>query len=473
MRLNTTLFVTAAAALLLFTVATIGQAASEEGLTLAESIRIAHEQHPTMAQAAASLEAARSEVKSARSNFLPVGSFSGYYTRLDHDRFQEMKMDFGAGEETVRVPSMQKYQYSLGVQVTQPLFVGGSVYYNHELSRGNFEVAQQDLNATSQDVAISVAEAYYAILQIEKLLDVARKTEEAMAAHRKTASDFYSAGVVAKVDLLQAEVRLAEAQQDVIKAENSLDTAKSAFNNALGREISTPVRLSGAHLVLPGDMTLDGCMAQALHNRPELAAIRKAVEVSQSSEKLARSSFFPQVSAVYDHTYAKKSLSWDTDESWSVSLVAAWDFWEWGKQKYDLDAAKAQTNAATQQARYLEEAVLLEVKQSYLSVEQAKKLISVTERAIEQAEENVRMSKERYAQNIVTITEVLDAEVLLAHARLNYYYALYGYDLSVAHLLRAIGQKIEDEAPGGEASEERALLTDAEESERTKPVIDN
>ncbi len=433
---------------LVFCVAFSCLAHAQEPLTLKSSIEEALANHAAINQAKASLLAAESQLKSATTAFLPTGSLSGNYTRLDHDRYQTMSFDLGTGPQTMTSPVMRKYQYSVGLRVVQPLFVGGAIYYTRKQAGGGVGIAEEQLESTKQDVALGVAQAYYSVLQAQRLLGVASLAEGSMAAHRKTAKDFYDAGVVAKVDLLQAEVRLAEAQQGVIKAENAVETTKSAFNNALGRDISGPVELAETHLPMPFEMSLSDCMEVALSERPELMAMRKSIDVATFSEKAARSTFFPQISGVYEKNLAKKPLSWDRDEDWSVSLVASWDLWQWGKQKFDLDYARARTDEARYQASVLEDGVLLEVKQSYLSVDEAQKLISVTKRAIEHAEENVRMSDERYAQSIVTITEVLDAEVLLANARMNYYFALYDYDVAVARLLRSMGTRIEDQMSG-------------------------
>lgn len=418
----------------------------QEPLTLRNSIEVALANHSAISEAKASLGAAEAQLKSSTTVFLPAASLTGYYTRLDHDRFQETTFDLGLGPQTMTVPTMKKYQYSTGLQVAQPLFTGGAIYYSRKQAQGGVGIAQEQLEGTKQDVALGAAQAYYSVLQAQQLLAVAESTEEAMAAHRKTAKDFYEAGVVAKVDLLQAEVRLAEAQQGVIKAKNALETAKSAFNNSLGRDISEPVELVEAHLQLPFEMSLSECTEAARSQRPELLAMRRTVDVARFSEKIARGAFFPQISGVYEKNLTKKPLSWDRDEDWSVSLVASWDFWQWGKQKFDLDYTRAKTDEAHYRTSLLENNVLLEVKQSYLSVDEAQKLISVTKRAIEQAEENVRMSNERYAQSVATITEVLDAEVLLVGARMNYYVALYDYDVAVARLLRSMGSRIEDRA---------------------------
>jgi len=417
-------------------------------LTLRGSIDEALRNHAAISQAKASLLAAESQLKSATTAFLPTGSLSGNYTRLDHDRYQTMTLDLGTGPQTMTSPVMRKYQYSVGLQVVQPLFMGGAIYYSRKQAAGGVGIVEEQLEGTKQDVALGAAQAYYSVLQAQQLLGVARLTEESMAAHRRTAESFYKAGVVAKVDLLQAEVRLAEAQQGVIKAHNAVETTKSAFNNALGRDISAPVELAETHLPMPFEMSLSDCMEVALSDRPELMAMRKSIDVASFSENAARSTFFPQVSGVYEKNLTKKPLSWDRDEDWQVSLVASWDIWQWGKQKFDLDHARAKTNEARHRTSLVEDRVLLEVKQSYLSVDEAQKLISVTKRAIEQAAENVRMSDERYAQSIVTITEVLDAEVLLANARMNYYFALYDYDVAVARLLRSMGRRIEDQMSG-------------------------
>ncbi|MCD6326865.1 TolC family protein [bacterium] len=433
-------------------------AAASEPLTLKQSIDEALANHSAINQAKASLAAAESRRKSSTTAFLPTGSLSGNYTRLDHDRYQTMSFDLGTGSQTMTSPVMRKYQYSVGLQVVQPLFMGGAIYYSRKQAAGGVGIAQEQLEGAKQDVTLGAAQAYYSVLQAQQLLGVARLTKESMAAHRKTAESFYKAGVVAKVDLLQADVRLAEAEQGVIKAQNAVETTKAAFNNALGRDISEPVELFETHLSMPFEMSLSDCMETALSERPELMVMRKSIDVASFSEKATRSAFFPQISGVYAKNLTKKPLSWDRDEDWQVSLVASWDIWQWGKQKFDLDYARAKTNEARHRASLVEDGVLLEVKQSYLSVDEARKLISVTRRAIEQATENVRMSDERYAQSIATITEVLDAEVLLANARMNYYFALYHHDVAVARLFRSMGSRIDDRAfadtSGGEDSDQ-------------------
>jgi len=86
------------------------------------------------------------------------------------------------------------------------------------------------------------------------------------------------------------------------------------------------------------------------------------------------------------------------------------------------------------------EGIILEVKQDYLNMLTAERNISVAEKAIEQAEENLRMNEERYKYQVATATDVLDAVTLLAQARVNYYSALSDFNIAKARLDRAMGR---------------------------------
>ena len=89
----------------------------------------------------------------------------------------------------------------------------------------------------------------------------------------------------------------------------------------------------------------------------------------------------------------------------------------------------------------IEDGIRFQVKEAVLYLEEAEKNIPTTQKAVLQAEENLRVSKERYRSQLTTSTEVLDAQTLLTQARLNYYNSLYDYNLAEARLQRAMGER--------------------------------
>jgi outer membrane protein TolC len=119
--------------------------------------------------------------------------------------------------------------------------------------------------------------------------------------------------------------------------------------------------------------------------------------------------------------------------------VLSWTFWEWGKTYHASKEKESVKRRLMHTKQNLEDQVRLDVKQAVLDISEAEENIPVTVKAVKQAEENIRVSRERYKAQVTTSTEVLDAQTLLTTARRNYYKALYDHHLAKARLLRAMG----------------------------------
>jgi outer membrane protein len=119
--------------------------------------------------------------------------------------------------------------------------------------------------------------------------------------------------------------------------------------------------------------------------------------------------------------------------------VASWNFWEWGRTKNRVDASRSRENQATYALENLKDQVSLDVKNSWLALQESRKQVAVTQKAIEQAEENYRITQERYREQVGTATDVVDAQTLLTRARSDYFNALSDYNISIARLERAMG----------------------------------
>jgi outer membrane protein TolC len=126
-------------------------------------------------------------------------------------------------------------------------------------------------------------------------------------------------------------------------------------------------------------------------------------------------------------------------ESWYVMAVANWNFWEWGRTKFRVDASRARENQALEMVKEINEQITLEIKNAYLLLQEAESQILVSEKVIEQAEENFRIAEERYKERVATSTEVLDAQTLLTRAKSQYANALGDYNINYARLQRAMG----------------------------------
>ena len=159
---------------------------------------------------------------------------------------------------------------------------------------------------------------------------------------------------------------------------------------------------------------------------------------------LSKSEFYPTINAVghyerFGDTPGVSGTLYKDRENWYIMGVASWNFWEWGKTKNRVDASRSRENQAAYALDNVKDQVALDVKNAWLTLNETKKQVAVAQKAIEQAEENYRISRERYREQVGTSTDVLDAQTLLTREKFNYFNALSDYNISIAKLERAMG----------------------------------
>lgn len=407
-------------------------------MTLEESIEIALQNSSIIRIAKEGSKSAAAQKKEAFTGFLPKFSTSYSYTRLNEE--PSVMLPFPPGE----ISTGTKDNYNWNIEAKQPLFAGGGITANYQASSIGENIAHWEETARYQDVVLDVKIAYLDILKVQRIRDVAQQSVEMLKAHRDVAENYFNVGMIPKNDLLHAEVELANGKQALIRSQNAVELAKSRFNTILKREILTSVEIVDVLNYEPFNQSFEECLNIARHTRPEL---KTAVLQSQQAEKMVRaaqSEFFPSVSVVGHYSRFGDELSvsgseYKDMESWHVMAVANWNFWEWGKTKFRVDASKARENQATEASRELSDRVALEIKNAHLMLQEAESQIAVSQKLIEQAEENFRISEERYKERVATSTEVLEAQTLLTKAKSEYANALGDYNINYAKLQRAMG----------------------------------
>jgi outer membrane protein TolC len=212
----------------------------------------------------------------------------------------------------------------------------------------------------------------------------------------------------------------------------------------LKRRIFTPVQIADVLKYTPLEKQLDECFAVALKNRPELKIVTLKAAQAGKLVRVAQSEYLPTLSLVGNYTRYGDNPSvsgseFKDAESWYVLGVASWNFWEWGRTKFRVDASRARENQALDAARELNDTISLEIKNAYLLLQEAEKQIAVSQKVIEQADENFRITQERFKERVATSTEVLDAQTLLTKAKAEYANALGDFNISYAKLDRAMG----------------------------------
>lgn len=286
------------------------------------------------------------------------------------------------------------------------------------------------------------------LLQAQKLRKISEQTVIQINAQKNVAENFYQVGMSPLNDLLQAQVELANAKQDLIVAKNKMENAESDFNTLLRRPINTPVVVEDILDYSPFEKDLDYCLAQADKNRLEIKIADLDFEIAEKEVQLAKKDYYPSINL--EGNYFREGTEWDVNggegifdpEGWNVLAVAKWNFFEWGRTSYGINEKKSRLSQAQFRKEEILDNIQQEVKKAFLRTQEAEKAIITVEKAIEQAKENFRINQERYKEQMATSTDVLDAQTLLSKTMTNYYNALYAYKISKAALYRGMGQGI-------------------------------
>jgi outer membrane protein len=430
-----------------------GIAEEKKVYTLPESIEEAIANNWVLKAKKEKIDQARYVKKKAGSEFLPKLSTSYGYTRLSEVRRSSaalLPVVTGAGIPTGNFAYYPSYDmntqdnFQWKFTATQPLFTGFALVSSFQLAKLGIDQSEMELELEKLDLALKVKNAYFGILKAEKALAVVRMAVESLEAHVKVARSFYNVGMIPINDLLKAEVELGNEQYDLVRAQNADRLSRSVFNIILSKPVNAPVDVKDVLGYKSREGVFEDYLETAFENRPEMKVLEINILQTDQNIRLAQSGFYPEIGLEFDYIKAGdhpdvSGSPFHDSSSWQAMAVASWNFWEWGKTHYSVQEKQAFKRELIQTKMGLQDSIRLELKEAMLALDEARKNIPTTKKAVEQAEENLRVSEERYKAQVTTSTEVLDAQTLLTQARTNYYNAIYNEKLARAKLLRALG----------------------------------
>jgi len=412
-------------------------------LTLEESIKIAMERSLNLHSALVGVVGSEFRRKEAITNFLPwlTGQYGAtwYNTPVTIGVVQAQGISPGVSA----IPT-SSYIYNFSSTLSQPLFTGGFNLATYRSAKIGVGLSKETVETTKRDIVLQVRVGYFNILKAEKFLDVAQQAVTQFGAQLEVTKAFFDVGIVPKNDVLQAEVRLANAKQTQVKAENDLATAKASFNILLRGDVNTPFEVVDILAYKAFPLSFEQSLDEALRLRPEIKAAQLNIDQAKENVKIARSGFFPTINLTGNYSRFSDDFylggGVDFSDRWTVQASATFTLWNWGNTSFKVGENKVKVTQAEDSKNELIDSITLEVKQDYLNLLTSEKNINTAEKSIEQAEENLRMNEERYKYQVATQTDVLDAVVLLAQARVNYYGALSDFNVAKAQLERAMGR---------------------------------
>ena len=335
-------------------------------------------------------------------------------------------------------PEANRSSLSYGVDVRQDVYDFGGRSSRYKAASTALDVAALNIERIKNIVALDFIIAYFDLLEAEKMELVGEKEVERLISHLSMARSMFKEGVITRNDLLQAEVRLSDAQQRLLTTTNLRTVNASRINNILSLPLKNVVRPADVAGEPRYEADIDKAWEIAEKQRIELKTIDRELKINDLERTAKKSEYFPKIFAEGGYNYTENRYMVHED-NWTFILGLNLNIFDGGSTTAEVKKIDSQREQLLEQRQKLADDIKLDVEKSWLDIKNAAERINVTRDAEKQGEENLKINKERYREGVGTSTEVLDAITLLTIAETNAYRAEYELRRAYGAFMYAIG----------------------------------
>lgn len=426
-------------------------AADKRSLSLDEAVSVGLQASPALHASQMKVESSTAKVREVAAGRLPALKLGGGYTRLSEVPPFEVTLPIFPAP--VEVSKNYFNSWGLSVGLKQPVFTGFRLEAGTESARFLEKSAGLDLEKDRSDFMFAVKSAYWGLARAREVEKAVLENVSQVTEHLKDVRAFFDQGLLTKNEVLKTELQLANAELMRIDARNAVEVARTSLNSLIGLPLETELELTttaeSLAATLPaeettGDRAAEVLIQTALTDRPELKSAEFRIKASEAGVKAARSGWYPQVFLLGNVYYLRPNPRLMPSENrfygtWDIGLSLSFDIWNWGQTRSQARQAEAQLAQARDARKLLGDQAALEVTQSRLALSQARQKTTVVAHAVVQAEENLRITRERFRQGVALNTDVIDAEVALFQAKINRTQAAIDLVLAQARFEKALG----------------------------------
>jgi outer membrane protein len=428
---------------ILATVAASAFAADQpKTLTLDEALKVAREHQPQVQQAQANTQAALARVDEAFAPLLPQVSGTASYSPSTGNYVARPGSLPGQLSSSSTTDSWKTYNYfNLGLSASQLLYDFKQSSSRWRASQASARSQQASEKSTLQQVLFNVRNVYFQARADKELLTVARETLANQQKHLQQTQGFVEVGTQPEIALAQSKTNVANAQVQLITAENNYALARAQLNQAMGVEqaIDYDVADETAPPVEDEDAPGEVLAQEALQARPEVAVATEQVRAQELTVRSIQGAYGPTLGLSTGFTDAGEqtsNLAWN----WSASLVLSVPLFQGGLTRSQVREATANVAVAKAQLATARQQVLLDVEQARLSVRAARTALDASGEALANATDQLHLAEGRYEVGVGSIIELSDSQLALTTAAQQRVQAEYNLAQARAGLVKALGR---------------------------------
>lgn len=400
--------------------------AARERLTLQQALERAVKVDPRAVSARGSQQVAAAAELSATGAYLPS---------LTASANSALVSSAGGG------PDGRRPTVGAGLSLGYDLFTGFRRGAQRTQARAQVQSAEAGRVRDEATVALDTTRAFFAALEARELASVAearvRRAQEGLEAARRKAQ----AGTGTRSDSLRAEVELNTAQQQLLDQQNQAEVAAFALGRLVGASTAVEAVADAPVDVLEPLPDAEAYLAEVEQGSPDVRAAEASAQSARAGVQGARSQYYPQLNLGAGYSWAgtvAPQLPGDT--GWQVRLGLTFPLFDgFRREEAQVRAGVSETVAQAQLAD-TRRAVRSTAEQLLGALRLARQRVSLNEKSVVAATEDLRVQRERYRMGVSTMLELLTSQSALVEAETNLVTARYDYRVARAALLALVGR---------------------------------
>ena len=408
-------------------------------ITLEQAIQLARQNNQTFKEARLNLNQAEDQLQEALAAEFPTLSLQTDLQRST-SASNEIRASGGGFGATDGVTT----DLNATLQLNYNLYTGGQRPAQIRLSESQVRTQELALEQAAEQLRFDVTDAYYAVQQADSQVEIARAAVSDAEQSLRDAELLEEAGLGTRFDVLQAEVQLANEEQNLTRALSQQRIRRRELVEVLGlgQQIevtaATPPEVAGTW-----DLSLEESIVRAYQNRSELEQQLEQREIGEANQNIALANIKPNVSLftrynVRDIIDDGSGTGTGTGDGLAIGAQLQWTLYDGGQARARAEQAKEDVAIAENRFDQIRNQIRREVEQAFYNLEANEQNIDTATIAVEQAEESLRLARLRFQAGVGTQTDVINAQSELTRARGNLLTAIIDYNRSLAALQRAV-----------------------------------
>lgn len=397
------------------------QAQAPMSLEQCRDLALEHNKQIQMAQA----DAVASDylVKSAKTKYLPRVDFAGAWINPGDRAIRPFAIDFnipGVTPPGLSIPLdlisvAPREIYTGGFTLRQPIFMGGKIVEANKMARYTSDLAHEKVKMKEADVLATVDEAYWRVLSVQEKVRLAQTYKSLLDHLVQDLENVYAEGMTTRNEVLKVQVKQNEAELTLVKAQNGLQLSKMLLGQIIGLEaeqIELDSEIISEEQLSSRLLALENSNAE----RAEIVMLRSKLALTESARKMVKSQFLPNVFLTAGYNWIEPNIYKGSQSNlggdWMVGIGVQVPILTWGDRIHQVHIADQEVAKAELELQDAQEMITLQVQQNRFKHAEALKKMELTKLSKEQAEENLRITKNNLLEGMNSVRDILEAQTM-------------------------------------------------------------